>query len=318
MDGKIKRKEVPYSQVSNQALRDENLSLKAKGLYALIQSYITIPNFVLYKTTLLKKCKEGKKAFESAWIELKKSGYLVQYRMKNEKGSFYYEYELLDFIEVVEETHTPKKEVAGFGDMQKGGSGKRGVYKKNDFNKNELNNKEEEREEQKTASSSADINSFEIKVLEELERAKFRNINKNTIKNIKKYTNSLKDLINAILYIEKTKKAKDVAILIALLRDKDYEIILEEKNTHKKKEQNRALFKNNEIKTIEIIESKEEKEFREKKEKLSTEIMKLDLSMSRRLKLTEELVFINDTQNFNLFLIKIEKLKAELEVEETV
>lgn len=179
-------------------------------------------------------------------------------------------------------------------------------------------NLEIEEEEQKTSSASADINSFEEKALAELERAKFKNINKNTIKNIKKHTNSLKDIINAILYIENTKKAKDVAILIALLRDKDYEIILEEKKTNKKKETNRALFKNNEIKTIEIKETKEEKELREKKEKLSTIIMNLVLSMPRRLKLAEELTFINNIQNFNLFLLKIEKLKAELETKETV
>lgn len=174
-----------------------------------------------------------------------------------------------------------------------------------------------EEEEQKT-SSSAIADTFEEKALAELERAKFKNINKNTVKNIQKYTNSFKELINAIIYIENTKKAKDIAILIALLRDKDYEIILEEKNTHKKKEQNRALFKNNEIKTIEIKETKEEKELREKKEKLSTIIMNLVLSMPRRLKLAEELTFINNIQNFNLFLLKIEKLKAELETKETV
>ena len=47
--GTFRKKKIYFSQVSNEALRDENLSLKAKGLYALIQSYITIENFILYK-----------------------------------------------------------------------------------------------------------------------------------------------------------------------------------------------------------------------------------------------------------------------------
>lgn len=94
--GAFKHKRIYFSQVSNTALRDTNMSLKAKGLYSLIQSYITIENFTLYKTTLQKMCKEGRDGFNSAWNELKKCGYLVQYKYKDKSGAFYYEYELLD------------------------------------------------------------------------------------------------------------------------------------------------------------------------------------------------------------------------------
>ena len=68
--------------------------------------FITIENFTLYKATLIKQCAEGKKAFESAWNELKDKGYLFQYKLKSLNGHFYYEYDLLD-----ESIHTPKKEV---------------------------------------------------------------------------------------------------------------------------------------------------------------------------------------------------------------
>lgn len=104
ISGKFRRK-VYFAQVSNIALRDENLSLKAKGLYSLIQSYITLESFDLYKSFLLSKCKEGEKAFESGWNELKNSGYLKQYKIRikeiNDDGkvlinNFIYEYELLD------------------------------------------------------------------------------------------------------------------------------------------------------------------------------------------------------------------------------
>lgn len=96
LNGSFRAKRVYFSQVSNTALRDSNLTLKAKGLYALIQSYITLENFILYKSTLKKMCREGDKAFENTWKELKESGYLIQHRNRGENGSFHYEYELLD------------------------------------------------------------------------------------------------------------------------------------------------------------------------------------------------------------------------------
>ena len=95
-NGLFRKKKIYFSQVSNEALRDENLSLKAKGLYALIQSYITIENFILYKETLKSACRDGRDSFNSAWKELKDQGYLKQYKMQDEKGKICYEYELLD------------------------------------------------------------------------------------------------------------------------------------------------------------------------------------------------------------------------------
>ena len=65
---------VPIPQV---IAKDKELSLKAKGLYLLIQSYITIPNFKLYKSYLMSVCIEGQCSFDSAWNELKNKGYKV-------------------------------------------------------------------------------------------------------------------------------------------------------------------------------------------------------------------------------------------------
>ena len=47
--GMIRKKRTYYAQVSNVALRDETLSLKAKGLLAIIESYLTLDGFTLYK-----------------------------------------------------------------------------------------------------------------------------------------------------------------------------------------------------------------------------------------------------------------------------
>lgn len=130
--GAFKKKKVYFSQVSNVALRDNSLSLKAKGLYALIQSYITIENFTLYKTTLLKQCKESDHAFESAWKELKDHGYLIQTKYGDpETHCFCYEYELLD---------VPSQGVV-FQGVDNPPCGKVGVYNKTDLNNTDLNNK---------------------------------------------------------------------------------------------------------------------------------------------------------------------------------
>lgn len=127
--GRFRRKRTNFSMVSNAPIRDENLSLKAKGLYTLIQSYITLEDFILYKGYLMRRCKEKEKAFESAWKELKQSGYLVQYQLHDQSGRIYYEYELMDFPQASSREHAkstipPKKE-----GVEKGPSGGRTQWK---------------------------------------------------------------------------------------------------------------------------------------------------------------------------------------------
>lgn len=94
------RNKVPFVPISQVVAKDKEISLKAKGLYLLIQSYITIPNFKLYKSYLMSVCVEGQCSFDSAWNELKEKGYLKIYKIaKSDSKGFYYEYELLDIAE---------------------------------------------------------------------------------------------------------------------------------------------------------------------------------------------------------------------------
>jgi hypothetical protein len=131
--GAFRKKKVYFSQISNVAIRDKELSLKAKGLYSLIQSYITLENFILYKNTLKKQCQEGNYSFEAAWKELKDKQYLIQHKIKDNKtGLFYYEYELLD-----RPIQTPV-----FQGVDNPLGGKGGVYNKTDINNTDLNNTE--------------------------------------------------------------------------------------------------------------------------------------------------------------------------------
>lgn len=127
---RFKKKRVYFTQVSNHALRDKKLSMKAKGLYSLIQSYITIEGFTLYKATLRKDSKEGRHAFESAWRELKSRGYLVQEQHNAGDGTFYYLYELLDKPYHRQETCT----------MVNLPHGKPGRYSNTDSSNTDLNN----------------------------------------------------------------------------------------------------------------------------------------------------------------------------------
>lgn len=145
--GQIRKKRKSFAQVSNAALMDQNLSLKAKGLYALIESLISIPDFTLYKSTLCNYSKEGNSAFESAWKELKNAGYLVQEKIQTHEG-FIYEYDLLDTPEekntakesdCCSNSPTPRFSISGESTPGKPIPGKLGGYnntKTNNTNKN--------------------------------------------------------------------------------------------------------------------------------------------------------------------------------------
>lgn len=123
-NGRFRKKENNFTQVSNFPIIDTNLSLKALGLYTRINYYILIPNFDLYKTYLIKTFKEGEASFNSAWNELKKSGFLIQYKMFDDKKRIYWEYELVDQV------HTPKNHPMEIPSVEKPPHGKLGVYNK--------------------------------------------------------------------------------------------------------------------------------------------------------------------------------------------
>ncbi len=92
-----------FTVVQNEITKDVTISLKAKGLYLVIQAYITMPDKKWTKEDFLKLTKEGRKAFDSAWKELKESGYLKVHFMPD-NGNWQAEYELLD--EPVSGPHT--------------------------------------------------------------------------------------------------------------------------------------------------------------------------------------------------------------------
>ncbi|WP_288925307.1 DUF6017 domain-containing protein [Aminobacterium colombiense] len=152
-NGRI-RKKSGFTAVSNSVVKDRNLSLKAKGLYMLIQSYITIPGFDLYLNTLKKQCKEGEHSFMNTWRELKDNGYLIQYKKQGPGGLFEYEYELLDekSPEHRDSVHPPKNHPLDNHPMENPPldnprDGKPGVYNKTYLNKIDLINTDSNQED---------------------------------------------------------------------------------------------------------------------------------------------------------------------------
>ena len=90
------RKKISFTMVPNEVSRNRNLTLKAKGLYLYIMSYITYEGFNLTKSFLRSNSVEGEKAFDTIWNELKRAGYLKIYFLRNSNGKFRAEYELLE------------------------------------------------------------------------------------------------------------------------------------------------------------------------------------------------------------------------------
>lgn len=108
------RKRQSFTMASNAAIRDQTLSLKAKGLYTLIMSYITMPDFTLTKGFLSAHCLEKERAFNSAWDELKSHGFLkVHFTPSGLQSRWCVEYELLDVANTAAGVHTYYYNLAG-------------------------------------------------------------------------------------------------------------------------------------------------------------------------------------------------------------
>lgn len=87
-----------YMLIHDSIVHNKQLSLRAKGLYLLILTYLN-KNINISKEFLLNECCEGEKAFNATWKELKESGYLKQHKLRRGNNVFYYEYELITKFE---------------------------------------------------------------------------------------------------------------------------------------------------------------------------------------------------------------------------
>ena len=91
-----------YTVMSNHHLRDQSLSLKAKGLLSMM---LSLPEEWNYTTRgLASICKEGTDSIGSALKELERTGYIVRNRLRDSKGK------ILDVEYVIYETPHPATE----------------------------------------------------------------------------------------------------------------------------------------------------------------------------------------------------------------
>ena len=91
-----------YTVMSNHHLRDQSLSLKAKGLLSMM---LSLPEEWNYTTRgLASICKEGTDSIGSALKELERTGYIVRNRLRDSKGK------ILDVEYVIYETPHPAAE----------------------------------------------------------------------------------------------------------------------------------------------------------------------------------------------------------------
>ena len=107
--GKFRNKKATFTAASNVMLFDARLDMDTKTLHNMINYYISIPGFTLYKGHLQKVTGLGQKAFNRMWKQLKETGYLVQHKLKGERGIFYYEYELFDVPQIDETVDSDKQ-----------------------------------------------------------------------------------------------------------------------------------------------------------------------------------------------------------------
>ena len=89
-----------YTVISKHHLRNEGLSLKAKGLLSMM---LSLPEDWNYTTRgLAKICKEGTDRIGSALKELERAGYIVRNRLRDSKGK------IVDVEYVIYETPHPQ------------------------------------------------------------------------------------------------------------------------------------------------------------------------------------------------------------------
>ena len=84
-----------YTTIYNEVLRDRTLSLNAKGLFAVIKSFVGLPDFALSKRRLSYACSDSAYLLNAAWKELKQKGYLQHYFSQSENGAFCHVYNLM-------------------------------------------------------------------------------------------------------------------------------------------------------------------------------------------------------------------------------
>lgn len=123
-----------YSVISNEFLRNKELSLKAKGLLAVCLSLPDTWTFSMKGLVAISK--ESITAIRNCMRELEEHGYMKVNKLKNDKGQFYYQY-------VIYEKPEHQKPVTGELDIDNADVDKLDIENVNQLNKDVLSTKKE-------------------------------------------------------------------------------------------------------------------------------------------------------------------------------
>lgn len=226
-----------FGMIPKKIMCDKDLSSNAKLLYAFLASHsFNGSKATPKKTTINHLLGWGESRTDKALKELKLRGliqvekYLIPASERtNPKQRYRNHYvltnSLADVIEIsVKET---KKE------EEKQKEPKVEVVKK------DKKNKQEKKDNTDSRDSKQEDSKFDKKLKETLKSSNIRNLNQNTMKNIKKYADgSLEEVEKVIKYMKLKGKLMNPDILIAILRDKDHlipEVIEPKKLTKQEK-----------------------------------------------------------------------------------
>ncbi|MBR0721793.1 hypothetical protein [Bradyrhizobium manausense] len=106
---KLTKQTAPFTQVPNELLQDRKLSMKSKGLYAIMFS--KPEGWAFYESALVAESADGKDALHSALKELLDAGWLKREARRGDGGKFAtYDYQVLVDRSGLSDTAIPRRE----------------------------------------------------------------------------------------------------------------------------------------------------------------------------------------------------------------
>ena len=107
---RTKNKTANYTIVINELFKRNDVSARAKGIYAYI---MTLPdNWKIYKSELYEHFSEGRDSIDKAFKELEKLGYITKERAKNKDGKFDgWNYEIFESLDDTDSLKNRKSEM---------------------------------------------------------------------------------------------------------------------------------------------------------------------------------------------------------------
>lgn len=143
---KLTKQNIPYGMVPNSLLNDNQISLKAKGLFSYMQSKPDGWNFSVDKISY--QCKEAKSAISEGLRELESFGFLIRKKQQTGNG-FTVDYHLFfEAKEINRITDFQSLEIQPLENPTLGNPtiGKSANNSKKDISKKDISNKEERKE----------------------------------------------------------------------------------------------------------------------------------------------------------------------------